>query len=143
MTCRKRIRLSVSTAFLLAALVSQAEAPWTNRLSEADRRRSNPYAGQPEAIAAGSRLFADHCAKCHGEDALGRKKRPNLRSREVQTAADAELFWMLKNGNLRHGMPSWSSLPEEERWQLITYLKSLGEYQGNGHSGTEKEKANK
>jgi len=35
------------------------------------------------------------------------------------------LFWFL-NGNLKHGMPpSWSRLPDERRWQLVSYLKSL------------------
>jgi mono/diheme cytochrome c family protein len=120
--------LGCASFLLAAAILCAGEAPWAHHLSRADWKKTNPYAGQREAIAAGSRLFADHCAKCHGEDALGRRNRPNLRSKEVQTAADAELFWMLKNGNLRHGMPSWSSLPEEQRWQLISYLKSLGEW---------------
>jgi mono/diheme cytochrome c family protein len=125
-------RWLVCAGFLLtAAVLCTAEAPWVHHLSRADWEKTNPYASQAEAIAAGSRLFGDYCAKCHGEDALGRKKRPNLRSQEVQTAADAELFWMLKNGNLRRGMPSWSSLPEAQRWQIITYIKSLGEWSGN------------
>jgi len=34
------------------------------------------------------------------------------------------LFWFLY-GNLKHGMPSWSRLPDERRWQLVSYLKSL------------------
>jgi mono/diheme cytochrome c family protein len=125
---------------LAAAMACAAQAPWTNRLSEADRQKHNPYAGQAEAAAAGARLFDDHCAKCHGEDALGRKKRPSLRSKEVQAAADPELFWMLKNGNLRAGMPSWSSLPEAQRWQLITYIKSLGEWSGAAPGEKKQEK---
>lgn len=100
---------------------------WIEKVPEADRNRTNPFAGQAEAVSAGSRLFADHCAKCHGADALGRGKRPSLRSKEVQRAADGRIFWFLRNGNLRRGMPSWSSLPEPSRWQIIAYLKSLGE----------------
>ena len=113
---------------LLVGAVGSAwpEAPWSNHISDAERNRSNPYAGQADAIAAGGRLFADHCAKCHGDDALGRKKHPSLRTPEVQQATDGEIFWLLKNGALRHGMPSWSSLPEPSRWQLVTYVKSLG-----------------
>lgn len=100
---------------------------WKKHVSESDRNRVNPYAGETEAITAGSKLFADHCAKCHGADALGSKKKPNLRAAEVQQAKDGELFWLLRNGDLRHGMPSWSSIPEPSRWQIITYVKSLGE----------------
>lgn len=71
-------------------------------------------------------MFADHCAQCHGPDALGQGKRPSLRTPEVQGASDGEIFWILRNGYLRRGMPSWSSLPEQTRWQIIAYVKSLG-----------------
>jgi mono/diheme cytochrome c family protein len=111
----------------LAATCATAQSAWLAHVSDADRQRINPYAGQPDAISAGSRLFADHCAKCHGADALGRGKKPNLHGSEVQQAKDGELFWLLRNGSLRKGMPSWSSLPEPSRWQLIAYVKSLGE----------------
>jgi mono/diheme cytochrome c family protein len=126
-------RLSCAGFVLAAAMLCAAEAPWAHHLSKADWKKTNPYAGHADAIAAGAKLFADHCAECHGADAMGRRHRPNLRGGQVQTAADAELFWMLRNGNLRHGMPSWSALPEAQRWQIITYVKSLGEK--NKHAG--------
>jgi hypothetical protein len=44
----------------------------------------------------------------------------------VQHATDGEIFWLLKNGNLKKGMPTWSSLPEPTRWQVITFVKSMG-----------------
>ncbi len=116
--------LAVLLAFALAAV---AQTPWVGRVSESERARVNPYANRPQAIAAGARLFADHCAQCHGADALGRKKRPSLRTPEVQQAADGEIFWLLRNGAMRKGMPSWSSLPEPSRWQIIAFVKSLGE----------------
>jgi mono/diheme cytochrome c family protein len=114
------------SALLFLAASAVAQMPWTNHISEADRDRKNPYAEQRDAIAAGARMFADHCAKCHGADAQGTRKRPSLRSKEVQEASDGELFWMLRNGSLRRGMPSWSALPEPSRWQIIAYVKSLG-----------------
>ena len=119
-------RLSILGFVLAVGLLCAAQAPWANHVSEAESNKVNPYAGQADAIAAGSRLFADHCAKCHGDDALGRKKRPSLRTPEVQHAKDGEIFWLLRNGDLRHGMPSWSSLPEPTRWQIIAFVKSLG-----------------
>jgi mono/diheme cytochrome c family protein len=91
-----------------------------------DRKQVNPFAGQAVAAAAGQRVFDDHCAQCHGEDALGRGKRPSLRSDRVQQATDGEIFWLLKNGNLAKGMPTWAALPEPMRWQIITFIKSLG-----------------
>lgn len=118
-----------------ASLGGAAVNDWMKHVSERDRARINPYANQADAIAGGSRLFVDHCAKCHGEDALGRGKRPNLRSKEVQQASDGELFWLLRNGYLSRGMPSWSALPEPSRWQIIAYLKSLGEHEAGEFSG--------
>lgn len=112
---------------LFGMVCTAADSDWLSHVPDADRRRANPFAGEGAAAEGGSRLFADHCSKCHGADALGRGKRPSLRSKEVQSATDGEIFWLLKNGNRRRGMPSWSSLPEPSRWQLVAYVKSLGE----------------
>jgi mono/diheme cytochrome c family protein len=96
-----------------------AEAPL------AARDWHNPYEGQPDAIAAGKKLYLQHCAECHGADARGLRGAVNLRSPGVQNATPGELVWFLRNGNLWRGMPSWSGLPIERRWQIVTYLKSL------------------
>lgn len=96
-----------------------AQAP-----SEA-RTRRNPYSDDPRAIAAGQKLFRQHCAECHGVDARGRNGAPDLRSSAIQNATAGELTWFLRNGNLAHGMPSWSGLPEQRRWQIVSYIKSL------------------
>ena len=91
----------------------------------ATREWHNPYEDQPEAIAAGKKLYLQHCAECHSRDARGRGRATNLRSPGVQNATPGELVWFLRNGNLWRGMPSWSGLPVERRWQIVTYLKSL------------------
>jgi mono/diheme cytochrome c family protein len=70
-------------------------------------------------------MFQQHCASCHGKDAEGKGKKPRLRSERVAAATPGELQWLLKNGSLAAGMPSWSRLPEEQRWQIVTYVKSL------------------
>lgn len=127
MSADKAVRMIAMIAVLGAAMVClAADGSWLKHVPEADRKRVNPMAGQAEAIAAGGRMFEDHCAKCHGPDALGRGKRPSLRSDRVQQAADGEIFWLLKNGNLAKGMPTWAALPEPIRWQIIAYVKSLG-----------------
>jgi len=123
---RKKWTGVVAGVLATALTCMAADGSWLRRVPEADRQRVNPVAGQPDAIAAGGRVFADHCAKCHGPDALGRGKRPSLRSERVQQATDGEIFWLLKNGNLPKGMPTWASLPEPMRWQIIAYVKSLG-----------------
>ena len=87
--------------------------------------RTNPLEGKPEAALAGRQLFARYCTNCHGAEAQGGKKAPALRSAVVQQAPPGDLFWLLTNGSLRAGMPSWSRLPEAQRWQLVSYLKIL------------------
>ena len=90
-----------------------------------DAARRNPLAADPDAVAAGRKLFALHCAECHGESADGTKKGPSLRVDEVQQATPGALFWVLTNGVVRRGMPVWSKLPEPQRWQLVSFIKSL------------------
>ena len=89
------------------------------------RTRRNPMEGDRDAVAAGSKLFALHCAECHGETAEGSRKAPSLLASPVQQAAPGTLFWILTNGVVRRGMPVWSKLPEPQRWQIVSYLKSL------------------
>ena len=124
-------RLLPLAALLTAAIALAADGSWLKHVPDNDRKRVNPVARKAAAIAAGGRVFLDHCAKCHGADALGHDKRPSLRSERVQNATDGELFWLLKNGNLGRGMPTWAAIPEPTRWQIIAYLKSLGTTKDN------------
>jgi mono/diheme cytochrome c family protein len=87
--------------------------------------RRNPMEKDPDAEAAGANLYDQHCAECHGELAEGTHKGPSLRVDQVQQATPGTLFWLLTNGVVRRGMPVWSKLPEPERWQIVSYLKSL------------------
>jgi mono/diheme cytochrome c family protein len=96
-----------------------AEAP------EGARAKKNPFAGDPEAVAAGAKLFEQRCATCHGRKAGGARRGPSLLREEVQQATPGTLFWVLTNGVVRRGMPVWSKLPEQQRWQIVTFLQSL------------------
>ena len=116
--------LLVIVAISLAVFAT--DQSWKQHVSQSDRERANPYSGKADAVSAGGRMFGEYCAQCHGPDALGRGKRPSLRTPEVQEATDGEIFWILKHGFIRRGMPTWSSLPDATRWQLVTYVKSLG-----------------
>jgi mono/diheme cytochrome c family protein len=113
-----------STAFVFGV----ADGGWLKNVPARDHERTNPYHNQPEAIAAGRRVFVDRCSHCHGENAEGTKKRPPLRSQRVQQqATEGDLHWLLVNGNMRRGMPSWAKLGDQQIWQVITYVKSLRE----------------
>lgn len=87
--------------------------------------RHNPMESDSDAVGAGANLFDQHCAECHGEMAEGTRKGPSLRADPVLQATPGTLFWILTNGVVRRGMPVWSKLPEPQRWQLVSYMKSL------------------
>jgi len=87
--------------------------------------RRNPLEGNERARRAGAKLYARECSACHGMKAEGLGKAPPLRSVEVYEAPAGTLFWILENGSLDHGMPSFAHLPEVQRWQIITFLHSL------------------
>ena len=115
---------------LLATAIAFAEADgkWLEKVPSRDHAKTSPYVGQADAVAAGSRLFADHCSKCHGTNAEGRKKHPSLRTERVQSqASEGDIHWLLVNGNMRKGMPSWARLPDPQLWQIVSYLKTLKE----------------
>jgi mono/diheme cytochrome c family protein len=76
-------------------------------------------------VRAGGKLFAQHCATCHGSNATGGTRAPSLHTGSAQAIPDAALVQFLTDGDLPKGMPSWSRLPEERRWQLVRYIKSL------------------
>ena len=93
---------------------------------EKARVKRNPLQKDRAAVAAGRILFEQRCAECHGDNAEGSKKGPSLRASEIQDAEPGAIFWILTNGVVRKGMPVWSKLPEPQRWQLVSFIESLG-----------------
>ena len=84
----------------------------------------NPFQNNESARAAGQKLFLRYCAECHGPTAEGTERAPSVRP-FVHSAAPRSLHTFIKNGNLRAGMPSWSRLPDQQIWQIVTYLQTL------------------
>lgn len=77
-------------------------------------------------IEAGSKVYQQRCAACHGPTAKGQGNIPSLATGPTQSAKPGEVFWYITKGDLGNGMPSWAMLPETERWQVVSYVKSLG-----------------
>jgi mono/diheme cytochrome c family protein len=127
MRCRAYALLILALAGTLFAGVGDGQ--WLRKVPAKDRARTHPFAADPDAPAAGGKIFAEHCVQCHGADAEGKQEgkhiRPNLHSDRVRQATPGELFWLLTNGSQKNGMPSWSRLPEAQRWQVISFLKTL------------------
>jgi mono/diheme cytochrome c family protein len=128
----KRIASSVMLVAGAVMLMGAADGSWLRRVPAADRARVNPLTDQAAAAEAGAHLYANECSKCHGVSAEGKGSRPALVSDRVAHATDGELAWMLRNGNAWKGMPSWSVLPDAQRWQLVAYLRKIN---GAGAAG--------
>jgi mono/diheme cytochrome c family protein len=118
----------VATAWLgaLSAQTDQArerDPNWTAPSKQAER--PNPLADRADLAAGGRKVFAQRCNTCHGDDGRGTTRAPNLVTADVQAQTDGTLFWKVTGGNTRGGMPSFSFLPEAQRWQLVLHLRGL------------------
>jgi mono/diheme cytochrome c family protein len=127
MTMRAKTLLISLILILGASLLFAAAGDgfWMTKVPERDRARQNPFDSEANAVAAGGKLFRQNCSSCHGNEATGLKNRPNLHSDRIRVATPGELEWLLKNGSMKNGMPSWSRLPEQQRWQIVAFLKTL------------------
>jgi mono/diheme cytochrome c family protein len=105
--------------------MAASNGEWLTKVPAPDHAIANPIAGHPDAITAGSALYQDNCAKCHGADGNGRGSRPPVHSARLVAATDGDLFWLLSHGQPSRGMPAWARLPENQRWQIIAYLRSI------------------
>jgi glucose/arabinose dehydrogenase len=129
------IRLSVSllllvlsAGFVPSPLLAQ-NAGFHNAPATA-KAEKNPYAGRADADAAGKAVYSNTCITCHGPSGQGSGNVPPLAQGTAQKASDGEIFWYITQGDIQNGMPSWKSLPEEQRWQVVTYIKSLSTASG-------------
>lgn len=108
----------------------QPDPSWQPPAEAAER--PNPLAKSPELAAGGQKLFHRTCAQCHGADGEGLKSRraADFKLPVVQQQSDGALFWKITKGNPRRGMPSYGSLPEMQRWQVVLFLRTLAPDQG-------------
>jgi mono/diheme cytochrome c family protein len=93
----------------------------------------NPLEVSQEYISKGEELYNMYCFSCHGDTGYGDGPaggsmgiRPaNFHDQRVIKQKDGALFWKLTNG--KGNMPPFKeALTEEQRWQLIVFLRELG-----------------
>jgi glucose/arabinose dehydrogenase len=129
------MKIGARSYFLTAAVCA---IPWilpSSRLAAQDAhfhnaptssvQLKNPYAGKSAAVAAGSKLYTMNCGSCHGIGGRGTGNIPALSKGPTQSVPDGEVFWFITTGSVNNGMPAWAGLPEQKRWQIVTYLKAL------------------
>ncbi len=109
--------------------VFQAQNANFHGAPDSAKQTKNPYEGQATAEAAGKRLYGMNCARCHGRNAEGSENIPALLDGKIETVTPGELFWFVTQGEPKNGMPAWAKLPEQQRWQIVSYVKALGQSQ--------------
>jgi len=125
----KRARTFLAQLLLASALLTaqnlnyQQDTSW--RVPAEAVEKKNPLAARPELAAGGKKLFTRNCVECHGKSGEGLKKAADLQLPVVQLQTEGALYWKMTNGNADRGMPSFSRLPELERWQIVLYLRTL------------------
>lgn len=111
----------------------------TAKAPDAFLTKTNPLSSSAGAIKAGKELFLKTaqpvaCVMCHGEQGdgkglMGAALVPPPRNftcgAMMRDISDGQLFWIIKNGSPGTGMMSFASLPDEQVWQLIHYIRSL------------------
>src|SRR6185437_13505110 len=122
MSIRPLFHSIVAVSALVVALPAVAQRFHNAPASSATLK--NPDTGKKNA-AAGQNLYEQHCASCHGANAQGSGNVPSLARGATQAAKPGEIFWFITHGDAASGMPAWESLPAQQRWQLVTYLKYL------------------
>ena len=121
--------LLVSTALLLSCVVLaqnsqyKSDPKWVAPAEAAAKK--NPLAGNAEALGGGKKLFMRHCAECHNEDGSGLQDAANLQLPEVQKQSDGSIFWKITNGNVKAGMPPFARLSDTERWQIVSFVRTV------------------
>ena len=89
------------------------------------KKMKNPLAGQQAAIDAGKTLYARNCLSCHGKTLKGTGNVPSLIDGKLKGVTVGEIFWFVTKGDKPNGMPSWAFMPEEKRWQVVSYVDAV------------------
>ncbi len=140
-TMKKRKIFNVSLFSLaLVAFALFAFKPAVNYqdawvVPEKYKSMENPMAGDDEAMEIGAELYDKYCKSCHGKTGLGDGPKAaeldtasgDFSTEEFQAQTDGELFYKTTFG--RDDMPTFEKKisDEEERWMVITYIRSFKE----------------
>jgi len=96
----------------------------------------NPVSLTDDHLMTGIKLYAKHCAFCHGTAdgdpsatplAKGEYPRPpQFATDGVEDDSEGVSFWKIKHGIRLTGMPAWSgALSDEQIWSLALFLKHM------------------
>ncbi len=128
LTVHQRARQLAEGIGILALLITPV-IPVESRVPEPqatqEKAISNPLAGDPSAIKEGASLFRSNCSPCHGLNAHGGGRGPDLTSgRWTHGSSDSEIFRTISQGVPGTQMPA-NGFEDSETWAIIAYLRSV------------------
>lgn len=93
----------------------------------------NPISVTETSIERGQQLYSLSCADCHGFEGRGDghmammldPQPSDLQDAHVQGKSDGALFYIITEGVGETEMPGYKGLSEEDRWNLVNYLRTL------------------
>ncbi len=97
-------------------------------------RLPNPLSPSRQRVEEGRKLYAITCAPCHGKTGRGdgpvkkvlRVAPADLTSEAVAGMSDGYIYGTIREGSI--AMPPYSdALSENERWQVVLFIRSLRE----------------
>ena len=126
-----RLRGTTVLSFLFLAFLTQETLQAVDKnfhdAPDSAKAQKNPYEGQQEALDAGKIVYARNCLACHGKTGQGTGNVPSLVGGKLKGVAPGEVFWFVTKGSKENGMPSWAFMPEQKRWQVVSYVEALAE----------------
>ena len=100
-----------------------------------DHAVTNPVAGNPRAIQEGASLFRANCSPCHGLNAHGGGRGPDLVAGHwVHGSTDEDLFRTVTRGVPGTEMPA-NAFDDSEVWAILAYVRSLAPAKTEAVSG--------
>ena len=97
----------------------------TGALGGETKRDANPLPGNPATLKEGESLFRANCSPCHGINAKGGGRGPDLTSgRWSHGSSDDDIFRTISDGVPGTEMPA-NAFADSEIWILVSYLRSL------------------
>ena len=124
MAWKDRICGLVVLGLLFYAAMMQAQSVFKDAPASA-KAEKNPFAGQQSAVEAGKTLYARNCLSCHGKAGQGTGNVPSLVGGKLKGVTPGEIFWFITKGSPDNGMPAWNFLPDEKRWQIVSYVEAM------------------
>jgi glucose/arabinose dehydrogenase len=119
-----RLCLAVIVCVIPFLMLEAADKPFHDAPASAKTMR-NPLAGRQAAIDAGKTVYARNCLACHGKTLKGTGNVPSLVDGKLKGVSEGEMFWFITKGDKDNGMPSWAFMPEEKRWQVVSYVDAV------------------